>query len=79
MDSLAEVDKLVVVAEAAEVDPQTAERAFVVLAVSTDVDRGFTVAAALVFADRFLKFFGRVAQFGESFFDSWSDIEFSEL
>ena len=79
VDRLAEVDKLVVVAEAAEVNPQTAERAVVVLAVSTDIDRGFTVAAALVFDDRFLKFFGRVAQFAESFFDSWSDVEFSEL
>ena len=79
VDRPAEFDEVVVAVEAAEVNPQTAERAVVVLAVSTDVDRGFAVAAALVLTDCFLKFFGCVAQFGESFFDSWSDVEFSEL
>lgn len=79
VDSLAEVDKLVVVVEAAEVDPQTAERAFVVLAVSTDIDRRLSVAGALVVGDSLLKFLNSVVQFLESFFDSWSDVEFSEL
>ena len=79
VDSQAEVDKLVIGVETAEVNPQTAERAVVVLAVSTDIDGRFTVAAALVPCDCILKVGYRVAQFAESFFDSWSDVEFSEL
>ncbi len=51
VDSLTVVDEIVVAVEAAEVNPQTAERAVVVLAVSTDVESGFAVAAALVVGD----------------------------
>ncbi len=79
MDRLAEFDEVVVAVEAAEINPQTAERAVVVLAVSTDIDGRFTVAVALVPCDGILKVGYRVAQFAESFFDSWSDVEFSEL
>ena len=77
--SLAEVDKLVVVVEAAEVDSQTAEQAIVVLAVSTDIDRRISVAGVLVVGDSLLKFLNSVVLFLESFFDSWSDVDFSEL
>lgn len=79
VDRLAEFDEVVVAVEAAEINPQTAERAVVVLAVSTDIDGRFTVAAALVPCDCFLKVGYRVAKFAESFFDSWRDVEFSEL
>ena len=79
VNGLAEVDEIVVVVEAAEVDPQAAKRAVIVLAVSTDVDRGFAVAGAHVVGDGFFEVGYRVAQFVESFFDSWSDVEFSEL
>lgn len=51
VDRLAEVDEIVVVVEAAEVYPQAAERAVVVLAVSTAIDGGFAVAGALVVVD----------------------------
>lgn len=70
VDRLAEFDEVVVAVEAAEVNPQTAERAVVVLAVSTDIDGRLTVAAALVPCDCILKVGYRVAQFAESFFDS---------
>ena len=78
VDRLAEVDKIVEVVEGAEVNPQTAERAVVVLAVSADIDGGLAVAVALVIYDRFLKVGYGVAQFFESFFDSWRDVEFSK-
>ena len=44
VDCFAEVDELVEVVEAAEIHPQAAKRAVVVLAVSTAIDGGFTVA-----------------------------------
>ena len=72
--NLAEVDKFVVVVEAAEVAPQTAKRAIVVLAVSTDIDRRFTVAAAFVVGDSILEVLDRIVQILESSFDSWSDL-----
>ena len=75
----AEVDELVVVVEAAEVYPQAAERAVIVLAVSTAVDGGFAVAGTLVLVDGILKFGDSEVQFVESVNDSWSDVEFSEL
>lgn len=71
--------ELVVVVEAAEVYPQAAERAVVVLAVSTAVDGGFAVAVALVVGDCFFEFGDSEVQFVESAGDSWSDVEFSEL
>ena len=49
VDGLAEVDKLVVAVEAAEVNPQTAERAVVVFAVCAAVDAGIAAAIAFVF------------------------------
>jgi hypothetical protein len=79
VNRLAEVDELVVVVEAAEVYPQAAELAVVVLAVSTAVDRGFAVAVALVVGDCFFEFGDSEVQFVESAGDSWSDVEFSEL
>ena len=79
VNRLAEVDELVVVVEAAEVYPQAAERAVVVLAVSTAVDGGFAVAVALVVGDGFFEFGDSEVQFVESAGDSWSDVEFSEL
>ena len=79
VDRLAEVDKIVVGVETAEVNPQTAERAVVVLAVSTDVNRRFAVAFALVFSDGISEFGYSVAQFFESFFDSRSDVDLYEL
>ena len=79
VDRLAEVDKIVVGVEAAEVNPQTAERAVVVLAVSTDVNRRFAVAFALVVGDSLLEVLNRVVQFLKSSLDFWSDVEFSEL
>lgn len=59
--------------EGGEVNQQTAERAVVVLAVSTDVDRRLTVAFALVVGDSLLEVMNCVVQFLESGFDSWSD------
>ena len=52
VNRLAEVDELVVVVEAAEVYPQAAERAVVVLAVSTAIDgrRAVRVSAAVLTA-----------------------------
>lgn len=47
--------------------------------VRTDIDRGFAVAGALVVGDGYFKVGYRVAQFVESIFDCWSDVEFSEL
>ena len=49
VDRLAEVDKIVVGVETAEVNPQTAERAVVVLAVCAAVDAGIAGAIAFVF------------------------------
>ena len=79
VDRLAEVDKLVVGVEGREVNPQTAERAVVVLAVSTDVDLGFAVAFALVPGDVICEFGHSVAKFFESLLDFRCDVEFSEL
>ncbi len=79
VDSAAEVDEVVVAVERREVYPQAAERAVVVLAVSPDIYGGFAVALALVPRNGVLQFGLRVAQFFESFLDSWSDVEFSEL
>ncbi len=79
VNRLAEVDELVVVVEAAEVYPQAAERAVVVLAVSTAIDGGFAVAGALVVVDGIFEFGDSEVQFVESAGDSWSDVEFSEL
>ena len=79
MDSLAEVDKLVVVVEGGKVHPKTAERAFVVLGISTDIDGGFTVAGAFVFSDCVFEFGNCEVQFVESVNDSRSDVEFSKL
>lgn len=79
VDRAAEVDEVVVAVERREVYPQAAERAVVVLAVSPDVDGGFAVAFALVPRNGVLQFGHSVAQFFESFLDSWSDVEFSEL
>lgn len=79
VDRLAEVDELVVVVEGGEVNPQIAERAVVVLAVSADVNRRLSVAAAFVVGDSLFEVFYRVVQFLESSLDSWSDVEFSEL
>ena len=77
VNRLAEVDELVVVVEAAEVYPQAAERAVVVLAVSTAIDGGFAVAVALVAVDGIFEFGDSEVQFVESAGDSWSDVEFS--
>ena len=79
VNRLAEANEVVVVVEAADVYPQAAERAVVVLAVSTAVDGGFTVAGTLVVCYGIFEFFDREVQVIESFFDSWSDVEFSEL
>ncbi len=79
VDRLAEVDEIVVGVEAAEVNPQTAERAVVVLAVSTDINRRLADALALLVGDSLFEILDRVVQFWESNFDFWSVVEFSEF
>ena len=79
VDSLAEVDKLVVVVEGGKVHPKTAERAFVILGVSTDIDRGIAVAVRLVVQNVVGEAVGAEAEFFETFLHRGSYGEFTEL
>ena len=80
VDRLAEVDKIVVGVEAAEVNPQTAD-AFLtaVFAVCAAVDAGIAGAIAFVFTYCVDECFRRKAEFFEACFHLCRDCQFSEL